>query len=108
MKFSNCKATEKVAFLLQKCLTMFKKSYTILLDREESETMYFFKQTEKAKVLQGRTITYLAKNKLFVSNTYLTQILNGTRGCSQLLARNICNCISWDAKFEDYFEKKGE
>ena len=39
--------------------------------------MYFFKQTEKAKVLQGRTITYLAKNKLFVTNTYLTQILNG-------------------------------
>ena len=70
--------------------------------------MYFFKETEKAKVLQGRTITYLAEKKLFVTKEYLSQILSGKRGCSQLLARNIANCISWDAKLEDYFVKKGE
>ena len=70
--------------------------------------MYFFKETEKAKVLQGRTITYLAEKKLFVTKEYLSQILGGKRGCSQLLARNIANCISWDAKLEDYFVKKGE
>lgn len=70
--------------------------------------MYWFKETEKASVLQGRTIKYLAEKKLFVTVAYLTDILNGKRGCSQLLARNICNCISWDAKFSDYFEKKGE
>ena len=85
---------------------MFKKSYTILLDREKSETMYFFKQTEKAKVLQGRIITYLVKNKLFVTNTYLTQILNGKRGCSKRLAQSILNCISIDANLEDYFKLK--
>ena len=68
--------------------------------------MWFFKETEKAKVLQGRTITYLAENKLFVTTQYLSQILLGKRGCSQLLARNITNCICWDAKLEDYFYKK--
>lgn len=70
--------------------------------------MYYFKEVEKAKVLQGRTITYLAEKKLFVTKEYLSQVLSGKRGCSQLLARNITNCISWNAKLEDYFYKKGE
>ena len=71
--------------------------------------MWFFKETEKAKILQGRTIKYLAENKLFVTKEYLSQILSGKRGCSQLLARNITNCICWSAKLEDYFyNKKGE
>lgn len=70
--------------------------------------MYYFKEIEKAKVLQGRTITYLAENKLFVTKEYLSQVLSGKRGCSQLLARNITNCISWSAELEDYFYKKGE
>ena len=68
--------------------------------------MWFFKEVEKAKVLQGRTIKYLAEKKLFVTTAYLSQILSGKRGCSQLLARNIANCISWNAKLEDYFYKK--
>ena len=70
--------------------------------------MWFFKETEKAKILQGRTIKYLAENKLFVTKEYLSQILSGKRGCSQLLARNITNCICFSAKLEDYFDKKGE
>ena len=70
--------------------------------------MYYFKEVEKAKVLQGRTITYLAEKKLFVTKEYLSQVLSGKRGCSQLLARNITNCISWNANLEDYFYKKGE
>lgn len=68
--------------------------------------MWFFKETEKAKILQGRTIKYLAENKLYVTVGYLSQVLSGKRGCSQLLARNIANCICWDAKLEDYFYKK--
>ena len=68
--------------------------------------MWFFKETEKAKVLQGRTITYLAENKLFITKEYLSQVLSGTRGCSTLLAHNITNCISFSAKMEDYFYKK--
>lgn len=70
--------------------------------------MWYFKETEKAQVLQGRTIKYLAEKKLFINVSYLSQILNGKRGCSQLLARNITNCISWNANLEDYFTKKGE
>jgi len=70
--------------------------------------MWFFKETEKAKVLQGRTITYLAKEKLFITKAYLSQILSGKRGCSQLLARNITNCICLSANLTDYFYKKGE
>ncbi len=68
--------------------------------------MYWFKETERAKVLQGRTIKYLAKNKLFISVSYLSLILNGKRGCSRLLAHNITNCISFSAKVEDYFIRK--
>lgn len=70
--------------------------------------MWFFKETEKAKVLQGRTITYLAEKKLFVTKEYLSQILSGKRGCSQLLARNIANCICLEASLTDYFYKKGD
>lgn len=68
--------------------------------------MWFFKETEKAKVLQGRTITYLAENKLFITKEYLSQVLSGTRGCSRLLAHNITNCISFSANVNDYFYKK--
>ena len=68
--------------------------------------MYWFKETERAKVLQGRTIKYLAENKLFVSISYLSQILNGKRGCSRLLANSITNCISFSANIDDYFERR--
>lgn len=70
--------------------------------------MYIFKETEKAKVLQGRTIKYLAEEKLHITKEYLSQILSGKRGCSVRLANNIVQCLSWSAKIEDYFYKKGE
>lgn len=70
--------------------------------------MYYFKEVEKAKVLQGRTITYLAEQKLHVTKEYLSQVLAGKRGCSIRLANDIAQCISWSAKIEDYFIKKGE
>lgn len=69
--------------------------------------MYFFKEIEKAKILQGRTIRYLA-NKLNISEAYLCSVLGGKRGCSIRLANSITQCISWSAKIEDYFYKKGE
>ena len=70
--------------------------------------MWYFKETEKAKVLQGRTIKYLAEIKLHITNSYLTAVLNGYRGCSERLAHDITNCISWESKITDYFYKKGE
>jgi len=65
--------------------------------------MYYFKETEKAKVLQGRTITYLAEQKLHISRNYLTQILSGKRGCSIRLADNIAKCIGSDINIQDCF-----
>jgi hypothetical protein len=70
--------------------------------------MYIFKETEKVKVLQGRTIKYLAEEKLHITKEYLSQILSGKRGCSVRLANDIAKCICWDAKILDYFYKKGE
>ena len=70
--------------------------------------MYIFKETEKAKVLQGRTIKYLAEEKLHITPQYLTQIFRGKRGCSIRLANDIVRCICFDAKVEDYFDKKGD
>jgi hypothetical protein len=68
--------------------------------------MYYFNAVEKAKVLQGRTVRYLAREKLFITEQYLCQILKGKKGCSKLLALNIAQCICWNAKLEDYFTKK--
>lgn len=70
--------------------------------------MYRFKAVERAKVLQGRTVTYLAEKKIFCNRSYLAQILSGKKPCSAKLARAITNCISWEAKIDDYFEKEGE
>lgn len=71
--------------------------------------MYIFKETEKAKILQGRTITYVA-DKIGITNTFLTSILNGKRSCSKPIAYCIVKCLCQDAEIEDYFEikKKGE
>lgn len=68
--------------------------------------MYYFKETERAKVLQGRTIKYLAEQKLFITREYLSQILSGKRGCSIRLANDIVKCICFNAKLSDFFELK--
>ena len=70
--------------------------------------MWYFKEVEKAKILQGRTITYLAEKKLNITKEYLTSILNGKRSCSIRLANDIVHCLCWEAKITDYFYKKGE
>lgn len=71
--------------------------------------MYWFKKTEKAKILQGRTITYVA-NKIGITNTFLTSVLNGNRSCSKTIAYCIVKCLCQDAEIEDYFDvvKRGE
>lgn len=69
--------------------------------------MYKFKIEKKEEFLDGRTVTFLAKEKLFITNSYLNAILNGTRGCSRTLAMNIVKLIE-DAQLDDFFDKKGE
>ena len=70
-------------------------------------TMWFFKETEKAKILSGRTITYVA-DKIGVTSSFLTGVLNGKRYCSKTVAYCIVKCLCQDAEIEDYFYKKGE
>ena len=69
--------------------------------------MYKFKIEKKEELLDGRTVTFLAKEKLFITNSYLNAILNGTRGCSRTLAMNIVKLVN-NAELEDFFNKKGE
>ena len=68
--------------------------------------MYIFKKEMKEKLLDGRTIKYLAEQKLHITSQYLTQILNNKKGCSIRLAEDIVKCLSNDASIEDYFDKK--
>lgn len=70
--------------------------------------MYFFITEKKDEVLQGRTGKYIANNVLYINNCYFSRVLNGKCGCSKLLAHNIANCVSRDAKIEDYFEKQSK
>ena len=65
--------------------------------------MYVFKKGARERVLRGRTIRYVATNRLMITEVYLSNILNGLKGCSYRLARDICSCISPEAKVEDYF-----
>lgn len=67
--------------------------------------MYIFNKLEKAKLLSGRTITYVA-NKIGVTGAFLTSILNGKRGCSKTVAYCIVKCLCQEAEIEDYFTRK--
>lgn len=69
--------------------------------------MYIFNEKEKAKILQGRTITYVA-NKIGVTNAFLTSVLNGNRTCSKPIAYAVVKCLCQEAEIEDYFIKKGD
>lgn len=64
--------------------------------------MYIFNKEEKANILSGKTITYVA-NKIGISNCFLTSILNGKRGCSKIVAYCIVKCLCQNAEIEDYF-----
>jgi len=64
--------------------------------------MCTFKYELKEKVLQGRSITFVA-SKLEITKNYLGNILNGYITCSRRLARDIVQLIGQDEKIEDYF-----
>ena len=65
--------------------------------------MYYFKKSEKAKALDGRTITWIAKNRVYISPNFLSAIFTGRRGCSYRTAMIITNAICREAKLDDYF-----
>lgn len=66
--------------------------------------MYLFNQVEKAKILDGRTITYVAK-KIGITTEYLTSIFNGKKACSKTVAYCIVKCLCQEAEIEDYFKQ---
>ncbi len=67
---------------------------------------YIFKAdaVNKAKVLQDKTIRYVAKNKVGISEVYLGNILKGKIHCTKIVANRIVLSICKTAKLEDYFE----
>lgn len=64
--------------------------------------MYRFKNDEKINLLQGRTITYVA-NKIGITPSFLTAVLNNKRDCSKTVAYAIVKCLCQDAEIIDYF-----
>jgi plasmid maintenance system antidote protein VapI len=69
--------------------------------------MYLFNTEYKDFILDGRTITYVAQ-KIEITKEYLTDILNGKRGCSKKVANNILEFSKVEADFEKYFKKVRE
>jgi hypothetical protein len=68
--------------------------------------MYTFKNELKHDLLDGRTITYVAK-KIAVSIGFLTSVLNGKSNCSKLLALAILGAVKKPTSdLEVYFNKK--
>lgn len=70
--------------------------------------MYWFNKEMKEKLLKGRKIKYMAENIFFVSPEYLISVLNGKRGCSIRLAKDIRDNIDREAEIGKFFYKKGE
>lgn len=66
--------------------------------------MYIFNKKERANLLDGRTVTYVA-DKIGVTSQFLSQVLNGKRTCSKTVAYCIVKCLCEEAEIEDYFKK---
>lgn len=66
--------------------------------------IYLFNKVEKARVLSGRTITYIA-NKMGRQVGYITNILNGQLPCGEETAVKLCYALCHNAELDDYFIK---
>ena len=67
--------------------------------------MYYFNTNEKENALQGRTITYVAK-QIGITSAFLTSIMNGYRGCSKTVAYCVTKCLNKESEIENYFIRK--
>ena len=68
--------------------------------------MYFFKEMTKEKkqqLLDGRSVSYLARNKTFVTPSFLCAVLSGRRGCSYRTAMNITKAIDKLSTINEFF-----
>lgn len=66
--------------------------------------MYIFKSERKKELLKGRTITYIAE-QIGVTNGFLSQVFNGKKSCSKLVAYCLCKILDSDLEIEDCFER---
>jgi plasmid maintenance system antidote protein VapI len=66
--------------------------------------MYIFKQELKKELLNGMTIRYIA-NTIGVTEGYISQVLNGKKECSKLVAYCLCKIFNYDLEVEDCFER---
>jgi len=68
--------------------------------------MYNFKTELRENVLQGRSVVYVATRFLKISPVYLSNILNGSKGCSVRLAKDIVELVDKKASIKEYFTIK--
>lgn len=67
--------------------------------------MYLFKTEKKNEFLGGIKINWLA-DKIGVTYSYLSQVLNGKRTCSVVLASLLMVKLKPNEEVEEYFIKK--
>lgn len=66
--------------------------------------MYLIKDGFKEKILNGRTITSIAK-ELGVTTGYINQVVNKRKACSKLVAYCLCKISNQDYEIDDCFER---
>ncbi len=67
--------------------------------------MYIFKKERKKDFLKGTKISYIAE-EVGITQSFLTQILNGNKHCSKLVAYCIVKFMNNDYEINDFFEKE--
>ena len=66
--------------------------------------MYIFKKELKKELLNGMTIRNIA-NTIGVTEGYISQVLNGKKECSKLVAYCLCKIFDSELEIEDCFER---
>lgn len=66
--------------------------------------MYLLKEGYKEKILNGRTITSIAK-EIGLTIGFINQIVNRRKKCSKLVAYCLCKIVNQDYEIEDFFER---
>lgn len=66
--------------------------------------MYIFNKELKKELLNGMTIRNIA-NLMGITEGYVSQVLNGKKKCSKLVAYCICKIINYELEVEDCFER---
>ena len=66
--------------------------------------MYIFKKELKKELMGDKTVRSIA-NMMGITEGYVSQVLNGKKECSKLVAYCICKIFNYDLEIEDCFER---